>query len=79
MSCIEIPEIERGFIIRDKESKIEEAALVVNSIHRLQLLNDKERQSTSILDSDYNAGYQSSSLIGCSNCDTYYCWVIVTI
>ena len=33
----------------------------------------REGQSTSILDSDYSAGYQSSSLIGCSNCDTYYC------
>ena len=42
MSCIEIPGIEKGFIIRDKESKIKEAALVVNSIHRLKSLNDKE-------------------------------------
>ena len=40
MSCIEIPEIEKGFIIRDKESKIKEVALVVNSIHRLKSLND---------------------------------------
>ena len=30
--------VEKGFIIRDKESKIEEAALVVDSIHRLQSL-----------------------------------------